>query len=323
MMPNFQYVRPTTVAEVLTRLAAGGARLHAGGSDLLGCLREGILVPSSVVSLSGVAELRGIGELAGGELRIGATTTLTEIASHPLVRQRYPGLAQAALLVASPQLRNQGTLGGNLCQKPRCWYYRGSFQCARKGGDTCYAYAGENQYHCLFGGETCYYVHPSDLAPALVALEATAHILGRGGRRVVPLEQFFLLPGQDFQHETVLEDDEILAEVVLPAPRAGAASVYRKVRERGCWDFALVGVAVWLARSAGVVEQVRIVLSGVAAIPWRARAAERLLLGRKLDAALAARAGVAASEGAHPLAHNAYKVPMLRGLVEEALRSLA
>ncbi len=323
MIPNFRYVRPTTVAGVLEELARGDARLHAGGSDLLGCLRDGILAPRSVVSLAGVPELRGIRELAGGEVRIGAMTTLREIASHPLLRERYPGLAQAAGLVASPQLRNQGTLGGNLCQKPRCWYYRGRFQCARKGGDTCYAAEGENQYHCLFGGETCYYVHPSDLAPVLVALEATAHLLGRGGRRAVSLERFFLLPSQDFQRETVLEADEILAEVALPAPRPGAASVYRKVRERGSWDFALVGAAVALSRSDGVVEGARIVLSGVAAIPWRAQTAEKLLVGRRLNAALAAQAGAAASEGARPLAHNGYKVRMLQGVVEEALRSLA
>jgi CO/xanthine dehydrogenase FAD-binding subunit len=217
MFPNFDYVRPKSLQAAITHLSDEGAVVHAGGTDLLGCLREHIFAVKKVVSISAVRELHGIAEGTGGTLRIGALTTLRTVAEHPLVYRRFSGLAQAASEVASPQLRNQGTIGGNICQKPRCWYYRGDFNCLRKGGGTCFAVDGENQFHCIFGGGgTCFMVHPSDTAPCLVALNATARVAGPSGVRDVPLERFHVLPEVDVRRETVLEPREIVAEIRIP-----------------------------------------------------------------------------------------------------------
>ncbi len=323
MLPAFSYVRPTSIAEAITQLAATGARVHAGGTDLLGCLRDGVFAADKLVSISGVRELRGAAPTAEGGLRIGALTTLAEIASNPEIAARYPALAQGALAAASPQLRNQGTLGGNLCQRPRCWYFRGQFHCARKGGDKCYAVEGENQFHCIFGGNVCFIVHPSDTAPALLAHEALLRIAGPGGTRVVPIERFFVLPSVDYTRETILEPNEILTEIVLHPPLPGARGGYHKVRARGAWDFALAGVATALQLRDGRVERARIVLSGAAPVPWRVAAAEAALTGARLDARSAARAAEAAIKGADPLAGNGYKVDLFRGVIEEALLALA
>ncbi len=322
MLPNFRYLRPRSLAEAIAQASAPGAVLHGGGTDLLGLLRDGVRGADTVVSLSGLDELRGLHE-ERGRLRIGALTTVAEVAASPLVQRELPGLAQAAAAVASPQLRNQGTVGGNLCQKPRCWYYRGHFHCLRKGGDTCYAAQGENQYHCVFGGESCFYVHPSDLAPMLVALGALARLAGPAGSRVVPLEKFFVLPAEDFTRETVLEPGEVLIEVVVPLPPAETRTSYRKVRTRGAWDFALAAVALALSFDGQRVREARLVLGGVAPIPWRAAGADNVLRGVRLTPTEAARAAEAAVIGAQPLECNAYKVELVRNLVREALLALA
>jgi xanthine dehydrogenase YagS FAD-binding subunit len=225
--------------------------------------------------------------------------------------------------VASPQLRNQGTIGGNLCQKPRCWYYRGEFHCLRKGGDTCFAFAGENLFHCILGGDRCYIVHPSDTAPALVALEAVVRVRGPLGDRRVPLEVFHVLPSKDPRRDTVLEPGEIVTEVVLPPPPEGLVGSYRKVRARRSWDFALAGVALALAFEGDRVSRARIVLGGAAPVPWRSREAEEVVTGRRIDAKVAARAGEAAMENAQPLDQNGYKVPLFRGVIEEELLAAA
>jgi len=323
MLPSFAYARPTTLAEAVKALADGQARVHAGGTDLLGCLRDSVFTTPTVVSLSAVSGLRGIAATPEGGLRIGALATLTEVAESEAVRTRYRALAEAAASVASPQLRNQGTLGGNLCQKPRCWYYRGDFHCLRKGGETCFAVAGVNRYHCLFGGEGCFIVHPSDTAPALVALGAAVRIVGPGGTRAVPVEAFHVLPSVDYRRETVLEPGEVVAEVVLPPPGSGLRSTYRKVRARASWDFALVGAALSLRLAGDVVREARVVLAGVAPVPWRAKAVEAALTGHRLDAATIDRAAAAAVKRAEPLAQNGYKVPLLRGLLEERLHAIA
>jgi xanthine dehydrogenase YagS FAD-binding subunit len=323
MLPTFTYVRPTSVADALELGAVEGARVHAGGTDLLGCLRDGVFTVGKVVSLAGLDELRGIRATNDGGLRIGALTTLTEVAEDTTVRERYPGLAQGAASAASPQLRNQGTIGGNLCQRPRCWYFRGEYHCLRKGGDRCYAVTGDNRYHCILGGQACYIVHPSDTAPALVALGARVRVVSRGGQRLVPLEEFFVPPARSIRRENVLGPDELLTEVLLPSLPAGTRSAYRKVRARGSWDFALAGVAVRATVSAGRVREARIVLSGVAPVPWRATEAEAALTGAGLDAGAIGRAADASVTGAQPLAHNGYKIPLVRGLVAETLEALA
>jgi len=323
MLRTFAYVRPASVSEALKHLEARGARIHAGGTDLVGCLRDGVFEAEKVVSLGRIDELRGITLAPDGELRLGALASIAEIAAHPVIAEKFAALSQAASVVASPQLRNQGTIGGNLCQRPRCWYFRGDYHCTRKGGDTCYALGGENQYHCIFGGGACVIVHPSDTAPALIALDAKVRIIGPKGARVIPLEQFYVLPERDATRETVLEPGEMVVGVLVPATAPGQKSGYRKVRARGSWDFAMAGLAHAMAMKAGRIADARLVLSGVAPTPWRLQAVEKLLIGQKLDAKLIARAADAAVAGAKPLEHNGYKVPLVRGVVEEALGGLS
>jgi len=323
MLPTFAYVRPTSLADVLRQGDVQGSRVHAGGTDLLGCLRDGVFEATTLISLSGIDELRGIEASADGGVRIGALTTLAEVAADERVRDRYPALAQGAASAASPQLRNQGTIGGNLCQRPRCWYFRGDFHCLRKGGDRCYAVTGDNRYHCIFGGTACHIVHPSDTAPALVALGARVRIATRSGSRLVPLEEFFVLPARSIVRENVLEPGDVLTDVLLPEPPPGLRSRYRKARARGSWDFALAGVAAAVTMAGDRVERARVVLSGVAPVPWRATGTEAALVGGRLDAATIERAADASVAGAQPLAHNGYKVPLVRGLVAEVLEAMA
>lgn len=323
MITGFSYLRAKSLKEAVSGLSQGNARVHAGGTDLLGCLRDHVFTTDMVVSISGLRELKGIRETPEGDLRIGALTTITEISESGIIKERYPALAQAAAEVASPQLRNQGTIGGNLCQKPRCWYYRGEFYCLRKGGDRCYAIAGENHYHCIFGGDRCYIVHPSDTAPALIAYRAAVHIVGPAGMRKVSLDHFFVPPSKDVTKETVLETGEIVTEIVLPPPLTGLKSSYRKVRARRSWDFALVGVALALQMTSGNVTDVRIVLSGAAPIPWRSVDAEKALMGNVLDPDSVRRIAALSVNSARPLNHNAYKIPLFRGMIEEELMNLS
>lgn len=324
MLPAFTYARPRTLAEAIEAIATSdNARIHAGGSDLLGCLHDRVFGADRVVSLGAVEGLSGITAAGDGGLRIGALTTIAEVAANDAVQSRFGALADAASQVASPQLRNQGTLGGNLCQKPRCWYYRGEFHCLRKGGDICFAYDGENQYHCIFGGEACYIVHPSDTAPALAALGAVVRVTGPNSSRSVPVESLHVPPSVDPHRETVLEPDEILTEIAIPAPRPGTRSAYRKVRERASWDFAVAGVALVFAFDGERVTAARVFLSGAAPIPWRAHGVEHAVIGKALDPATIAAAAAAAVEGAEPLANNGYKVPLFRGMVAEELEKMA
>ena len=319
MLPNFAFVRAQSTQEAMDHLASGDTYIHAGGTDLLGCLRDEVFDAQKVVSISRLAELDGIRPTAEGGLRIGALTKIAEIAASPEIRELYPGLAQAAREVASPQLRNQGTLGGNLCQRPRCWYFRGEFHCAKKGGDRCYAVDGENRYHAILGGDPCFIVHPSDTAPMLVALGAEIRLASRSGERTLPIGEFFVLPEQDLSRENVLKPGEMVTEVLLPKPGASLHSSYRKIRERGSWDFALASVALTLQMNGRRVEEARVVLGGVAPMPWRSRAAEEVLTGKELNADTARAAAAVAASGAEPLEQNTYKVLLVKGVVEESL----
>jgi xanthine dehydrogenase YagS FAD-binding subunit len=323
MLAKFSYRRAQSIKEAMEAASKPGAQVLAGGTDLLGCLRSQTMQAQQLVSLRDIAELKGISATPAGGLRIGALTTLAEVADHQKVREGYPVLAQAAFAAASPQLRNQGTLGGNLCQRPRCWYFRGDFQCRRKGGNTCFAEVGENQLHCIFGGEGCYFVHPSDTAPALTALDAKVTIAGRKGRRTIPIASFFLDPKGSLTKENVLAPGEILAEVLLEPPKAGTRSTYRKIRERGSFDFALASAAIVLAVADGKVSAARIVLGGVAPTPWRAAEAEKALAGKALDAATVAEVAAAAVKGASPFDKNGYKVPLVKGMLEDTLLALS
>ena len=324
IMPNFSYVRPKSLKEAVQQSSMKEALIHAGGTDLLGCLRDNVFEAKRLVSLGQIKELRGIREKKDGGLRIGALTTITEVANSRIVKNRYPALSQAAMEVASPQLRNQGTIGGNLCQKPRCWYYRGEFHCFRKGGNKCYAQDGENQYHCLFGsGRVCYIVHPSDTAPAFVAYGASVRVAGPKGTRLIPVEKLYVLPQENVEKETVLTSGEIVAEILLAPTNPGLRSSYRKVRARQSWDFALAGVALALQFKGDRVEKARVVLSGAAPIPWRSSEIEEAVTGKLLDRDIVARAADEAVKKAEPLQRNGYKVSLFRGIVKEELLAIA
>ncbi len=321
MLPNFSYVSPENLSDAIRQLSEDGARVHAGGTDLLGCLRDNVFGATRLVSIGRLDELHGVRKTADGGLRIGAMTSIAEVAAHHLIKERYAALSQAAGEVGSPQLRNQGTIGGNICQKPRCWYYRGEFHCLRKGGQKCYAVNGENRYHCILGGNRCHIVHPSDTASALVAFGALARTAGPAGNRTIPIEDFHVPPSTDPTRETVLEQGEIVTEIVLPSVERTKSS-YRKVRERGAWGFALAAVALAIRVADNGQANPRVVLSGAAPVPWRSREAEEVIANIPIDQSTARKAAEAAMKMAAPLEQNGYKVALFRGLIEEQLLAL-
>jgi xanthine dehydrogenase YagS FAD-binding subunit len=323
---SFAFVEPTSLDEVIRLLAAGQRQAHliAGGSDLLGELKDDVVSYECLVSLAGVEELRHIEEEGGG-LRLGALVTVAQLEYDPRLQGPYRILAEAARGVATPEIRNQGTLGGNLCQRPRCLYYRNALTpCLKKGGADCPALESPYQaYLSIMGGHGCYSVHASDLAPPLMALGAQVSLAGPSGVRALPLEQFFAGPEQDVRRENVLAADEVLTAVTLPATLPGWQGTYLKARERTAGDFPLVSVAVGYALDAGLIRQARLVLGAVAPVPWRSPAAEAVLEEQRPSPALAGRAAAAALAGAQPLAHNAFKVEIGRALVERAIMAVA
>jgi xanthine dehydrogenase YagS FAD-binding subunit len=320
-MKAFEYVNPTDAKDAVDSLTRAGqsSKVIAGGIDLLGEMKDYIRTPNVVVNLKSIPGLKAIKTGPKG-LDIGALVTLTEIAEHPLIRKSYTALSDSALTVGTLQIRNVGTIGGNLCQRPRCWYYRDEeVICLKKGGTTCYAIEGENQYHAILGAGPSWIVHPSDCAPALIALGASVTIQGPTGSRTVPLEKFFILPMENVFRETILKHNEIVTSIHVPTPAAGTRSHYMKVRQKESFDWALSGAAVVLTMSGGSVKDSRVVLSGVAPIPWRSKEAEAALKGKAVDAAVADRAGAAAVAKAKPLGKNAYKVPLTRNTVRLAV----
>lgn len=321
MADDFLYVRARSVQDAVAQLAAGSARLSAGGTDLADELRMAPRQTLRIVSIEEIAELRGIERLPDGGIRIGALTTLVDLAASPLVHGAYVAVGRAAACASHAEALARATVGGNLCQRPRCWYLRSDSVCARKGGDLCLAADGENAYHGIFGGDLCHMVHPSDIAPALVALEAQARIVGPSGTRTVPFEEFFLPPTRSLTRENVLGPAEILTDVILPPMHADSRSTYRRVSETGV-SYALASVAVSVIASAGLSENTRIVLGAAAPVPWRAREAETVLEGFQIDRMLIAEAVDAALADAVPLADNRYKVGLFRALLVDALEEI-
>jgi xanthine dehydrogenase YagS FAD-binding subunit len=322
-MPAFELFQPTSVADTIGLLDRHGADawVMAGGMDTFDWLKDRTKRTRVVVDLSGVAELRGIKDAAGG-LEIGATTTLTEVANNALVKERFPMLAQAALLVASPQIRNQGTAGGNISQDARCWYYRAGWPCYRAGGNICYADTptSVNREHAIFNADRCVAVNPSDTAPALVALDASMVVRRGGSDRVIPAVDFFIGPGIDITRLTVLEPGDLLTAIRIPATWAGKAHYFEKVRDRQVWDFPLVNIAAMLNMSGNTISESRMVVNAVAATPYRMTHVEAFLRGKPRDKATADAAAEMAVEGAAPLRHNAYKIPLVKNLVKRAIR---
>lgn len=322
-MKAFEYVSPTALKDV-PALLTDDAVVMAGGSDLLSLMKEGIVEPSRVVNLKNVAELKGIRPARGG-LRIGAAVTLTELLENSDVRQRYPALATAALEAAPAQVRNVGTVGGELCQRPHCYYFRvkRAPACARRGGAQCPAATadGLSKWHAIFANDRTPDVSASDLAPPLIAYGATVSILGADGKeRTVPLEQFFV---NDPQKETVLGAKEIVTAVTIPTGASGTKGHFIKFKERDSYDFALVSVAVVVRKQGDTVSDARVVLGGVAPTPWRSKEAEAALVGKALTEQTATAAGEAAVKAARPLKDNAYKVQLTRVLIKRALLATA
>ena len=324
-MKSFSYVRPSSISEAIALLEATpdqGAdhpRLLAGGTDLLTLMKAGIAYPGQLIDIKRLPELDNTIAASPTGTRIGALVSLAQLDEDPLVRDMHPALAEAAGLAASPQLRNMATIGGNLLQRPRCWYFRSDLvTCWLKGGDECPARPGENQHHALFGDSPCVSVHPSDLATALVALDAEIQLHGANGERSLPLEEFFVLPTDERRRENVLDQAEVVTAITIPASPA-AQSTYLKAMDRKVWAFAQVGIGAKLVIENQRITQARLVLGGVAPVPWRATEAEALLVGAAPDRTLFERAARAALEGAVPLSKNGYKVPLASALIVRAL----
>jgi xanthine dehydrogenase YagS FAD-binding subunit len=322
LTPDLSIVVARSLAEAITHLSAGGARVVAGGTDLAGSLHIDGPRTSKVVNISEIEELRGFDRTPDGGLRVGALSTLADVFLHPAVRAGYAALSRAALASCQPDTRARATIGGNLCQRPRCWYLRADLLCVRAGGDLCFAADGDNRYHAVLGGSTCYMVHPSDVAPALIALGARARTVGPAGVRVLPFEEFFLPPGIETRRENVLGPADILTDILLPPSPSGWASTYRRASEPRT-NYALAGVAAAMLLIDSAIAQVSVVLGAAAPVPWRAREAEAQLIGRMPTRAVIEQAADAAMADAMPLADNRYKVELFRTLLIDALEEVA
>jgi xanthine dehydrogenase YagS FAD-binding subunit len=325
-MRPFEFVEPTTLDEVVSLLQGGApqTRLIAGGSDLLGELKDDVVHYERLVSLARITALQDLRQDETG-LHLGALVTVAQLEHEPRLQGPYRILAEAARGVATPEVRNQGTLGGNLCQRPRCLYYRSALSpCLKKGGTDCPAVTSPYQdYLSIMGGHGCFSVHASDLAPPLIALGGHVTLTGPAGARTLPLEQFFAGPECDVQRENVLADAEVLTAVTLPPLLLSWRGTYVKARERTAGDFPLVSAAIGYALDGGAIQHARVVLGGVAPIPWRSPQAEAVLTGQTPSPELAARAAEAALAAAQPLRHNTFKLDIAHALVARAIMAVA
>ena len=324
-MPAFELFQPTSMEQAVGVLDQHGANawVLAGGLDTWDWLKDRVKRPSAVVDVGGIAALREI-RAAGDGLEVGAMAPLSEVVNHPQVRDRFQLLADAAGLVASPQIRNQGTLGGNISQDTRCWYYRDGWSCYRAGGNICYADTptAMNREHCITGASRCVAVNPSDTAPALVALDAEMVIINSSGERVVSASDYFVGPEIDIERMTALEPGDLLTTVRIPSTWAGARFYFEKARDRAVWDFALGSVASAAKINGGVIEDIRVAVNGFAPTPLRLTAVENAVRGQQVNEQTAEQAGAIAIRGVQPLAHNEYKVALLRNLVKRSIRGV-
>jgi xanthine dehydrogenase YagS FAD-binding subunit len=324
MMPHFDLYQPDSLDAALDLAARLGedAWLLGGGQDSYDWLKNRTKRTTAIVELAGIEALRGVREVEGGGIEIGALTTLTTIEEHPLVRSRFGLLSTAAGRVASPQIRNAGTLGGNLCQDTRCWYYRYGVDCYRAGGNVCYADTpqGQNREHAVFGASRCVAVSPSDTATAVTALEGLVVLRSARGERVVPAAEFFVGPDVDIRRMTVLKPGEIVTSVRLPSKWAGASFYFEKVADRAAWDFALVSIAAAFRMDGERIAEASLVCGAVECVPRRLAAVQAMLRGAKRDEETAGRAAPLAVEGAKTLNFNGYKLPLIENLVRRAVR---
>ena len=326
VMAAFELFQPASVADAQKLLEQHGpdAWVLAGGLDSLDWLKDRIRKPRVVVDLSGIEELRGVrtlGNNGGDGIEIGAMTTLTEVVNHPVIKEKYDLLAQAAEVVASPQIRNQGTIGGNVSQDTRCWYYRSGWPCYRAGGNICYADTpeGRNREHAILHADRCVAVNPSDSAPALIALDAKFVVRTRKGERVVDAEDYFVGPDIDITRLHILQPGDLLTSIRIPSAWAGAQFYFEKVRDRNVWDFPLMNIASAMVLSGNTIERIRIAVNGAAARPLRLKAVEDAVRGKPRNTETGEQAGRMAVQGAVPLQFNAYKIPLMRNLVKRAI----
>lgn len=321
-MKNFVYISADSEKNAVQSLGKNSLAL-AGGTDILNLMKGHVIEPEALVNIKGVPGTGSIEKTSAGALRIGANVTITEVIEDEAVASRFPALHQALLDIGGPQIRNMSTLGGNLCSRPRCWYYRGeSFDCLKRGGSGCAAIEGDNEFHAIFGtDEKCVMISPSNAAPALIVYNARARIAGPGGAREVSLEKFFTPPSADIARETVLAPNEIVTHILVP-PCSGRSATY-EVRHKESHDWPLALASVVLEYSGASVREARICLGAVAPVPWRARAAETALAGGPVTEASAEQAARRAVEGARPLSQNRYKVQVARTAVKRAILAAA
>lgn len=323
-MRPFKFEQASTAAQASQthREAGRNGRFISGGTDILAQIKEGTLRVNTLVSLTGLSAASQIETTADG-LEIGALVTLSRIASDPSIAESHPALVQAAESVATPQIRNVGTLGGNLCQRPRCWYYRNPlFYCRKKGGETCYAYSAGNRYHAILGAGDCHIVHPSDVAVALMALDATITVSNEAGDREMPVADFFVSPDVNILAENVLEPGEFVSSVKIPHPQSGARSVYLKAKERQAYDFALSSVGASLEVRDGTITRARVALGGVAPVPYPIPQVDSALIGQKIADVDARAIGQLAVQDALPMSENSYKVQLTASMVARAVSQL-
>ena len=322
VMPAFELYQPNSISDAqnLLNRYREDAWVMAGGLDSFDWLKDRIKRPKVIVDLSGIAELKGV-RINGDGIEIGAMTTLTEVVKHPIVREKYRLLAEAAALAASPQIRNRGTIGGNVSQDARCWYYRAGWPCYRAGGNICYADTptGRNREHAILDAQRCVAVNPSDSAPALIALDAKFVLRTPAGERVIDAEDYFIGPDIDITRLHILKPGDLLTAIRIPSTWAGARFYFEKVRDRNVWDFALLNVASAMQVSGDTIERIRLAVNGAAARPLRLKAVEDAVRGKPATAVTGEMAGRLAVQGAIPLQFNGYKIPLMRNLVKRAI----
>jgi xanthine dehydrogenase YagS FAD-binding subunit len=321
-MIDFEYVKPKTFKEAGDILSkeSGSAMPYGGGTDLLGLIKDQVLKPQKLVDLKSINNMDSITYKRGEGLWLGSLVKIVDLAENKTIKNYFPILSEAANEIASPQLRNIGTLGGNLCQRPRCFYFREDFDCIKKGGNTCYAYEGNNKYHCIVGGGPCYIVHPSDMAVALLALDAKVVIYRKGEMKDIPISEFYKLPEEDYMNENILKPGEFITEVVVP--EMVAKSSYTKIKERGAWDFAIVSVGAVIESDGDKIRNGRIAFGGVAPKPWMDENLNKILTGLELTDSSIETASANTLLDVEPLGMNNYKIILARNLVKKLLTDL-
>lgn len=320
MKQEFKYIQPQSLKSASTQLKNSASMAYAGGTDILGLIKDDIINPKTLVNLKLINGLSGIKQVRGKGFYLGATTKISELADNNLIQKELTVLAEAAMQVASPQLRNIGTIAGNLCQRPRCWYFRGDYHCIRKGGDSCFAYDGENKYHCIIGGDSCFIVHPSDIAVALRALDATISIYSDGKSKTVSIHDFFVLPEIDDSRENILQPGEIISKIFIPELPPNTISTYYKHRERRSWDFAVVSIAAVISKSNQHIKSGKLAFGGVAPIPWVEEKLNRDMSNFDVNEETLQRLSQLSFSDADPLAKNGYKLTLVRNLIRKVLR---